>query len=113
MDVWTLIDMDGLRIGTVQRFSYRDCRVSGRFVPDVAFSRHQKMFADLEDAADAQLFVHVDDLEGSIAALRIRAIPPGGESDPQLISDLQIMQDWCQFQIGSMTSPADEHSLYA
>ncbi|WP_223487004.1 hypothetical protein [Stenotrophomonas indicatrix] len=109
MDVWTLIDMDGLRIGTVQRFSYRDCRVSGRFVPDVAFSRHQKMFADLEDAADAQLFFHVDDLERSIAALRIRAVPPEGKDVPQLISDLQIMRDWCQFRINSMTGPAEGH----
>lgn len=112
MDVWTLIDMDGLEMGTVQRFSYEACRVGGRFTPDIGYSRHQEIFADLEYAADAQLFVHVDDLEKRIAALGIRAVPPDWGEEPLVISELQIMREWCQFQISPMTCPADEQVLY-
>jgi len=111
MDTWTLIDTDGLKIGVVQCFRYESCRVSGRFMPDLGYSRYQRLFADLEYAANEQLFTHVDDLERSIAALRIRAVGPSGEDDPQRVANLQIMGDWCQFQISSMTRPAVEQPL--
>lgn len=111
MDTWTLIDTDGLKIGVVQCFRYESWRVSGRFMPDLGYSRYQRLFADLEYAANEQLFTHVDDLERSIAALRIRAVGPSGEDDPQRVSNLQIMRDWCQFQISSTTRPADEQPL--
>ncbi|HEL4832677.1 TPA: hypothetical protein UN269_002618 [Stenotrophomonas maltophilia] len=107
MDTWTLIDTDGLSIGLVQPFRCESRLVSGRFIPDLGFSKCQRLFADLERAANEQLFAHVDDLERTIAALGIRAVGPGGNGDPQLVADLQVMGDWCQFQISSMTRPAD------
>lgn len=111
MDTWTLIDIDGLKIGVVQRFRYESWRVSGRLMPDLGYSRYRRLFADLEYAANEQLFTHVDDLERSIAALRIRAVGPRGEDDPQRVANLQIMGDWCQFQISSTTRPAGEQPL--
>ena len=100
MDTWTLIDTDGLKIGVVQCFRYESWRVSGRFMPDLGYSRYQRLFADLEYAANEQLFTHVDDLERSIAALRIRAVGPSGEDDPQRVAQVGFVGAIGQKRLG-------------
>lgn len=90
-----LTDAQGRELGRVSIDRIEGNRVFGRFTPEAGFAPLRALFAELEEAANDQLFSEADRLYQQIEHLGLR-LSGSGPADQLAVCDVQIMNT-CAF----------------
>ena len=101
-----LVDRQGQQLGQIEIERREENLIFGRFIPALAFSTVQPLFAEFEDAVNLQALSVIDELDTALAALGLHLQTPG---DLQRIEahDVQIWSD------GSITCRVGNAALSA
>jgi hypothetical protein len=91
-----LVDPQGTCLGDVSVRRIEADRVFAEFSPAADFARGEKLFRDLEEAVDEQLFSEADRLSAEIDRLGLRLASADGSEHVE-VRDTQIMnrRDLC------------------
>ncbi|WP_236177368.1 hypothetical protein [Pseudomonas qingdaonensis] len=98
-ELFYLFDKEDKYLGQIILQVGDNPKKQGRFSPVKEFSRYRNLFKELESAANAMLFSHVDEIEEKIALLGFYVKAEGSEIKLK-IKGLQIMRGWAIFEVG-------------
>ncbi|MCW2067901.1 UNVERIFIED_ORG: hypothetical protein M2420_003267 [Stenotrophomonas maltophilia] len=129
MDLWTLIEADGLRIGTIRRCEWilvdaqgrnintvhRCSRlvycIEGTFKPIANGLEHKHFLRALREANLGQyLNASGEASDGPVS--RVRVAPPGWIGAPLRITELEISGDYCRLRLDPMECAFNEGAFF-
>ncbi|KYC20601.1 hypothetical protein WM94_16380 [Pseudomonas sp. ABFPK] len=92
-----IMDSQNVCIGSVENPAIAEKVISGTFLPTQHYKKYGKIFFDLEQAANKQLFTHADQLERQIQGLAFYAVTLSNRKIS--IENLQIMEGQIVFTL--------------
>lgn len=86
-------------VGEVLVTSSKGSLILGRFAQTSYFEGYAALFEEFEQAANDQLLVEIDRLEGEIAKLEFYVVGPWPQELRHEIEDIQIMKNGISFRL--------------
>ncbi|QGL98991.1 MULTISPECIES: hypothetical protein [Stenotrophomonas] len=129
MDLWTLIEAGGLRIGTIRRCewelvdaqgmninaAHRCSRlaycIEGAFKPIISGLEHERFLRALRGANSGK-YLNAGGAVSDGPVSRVRVAPPGWTGAPLRITELEISGDYCRLRLDPMECAFNERAFF-
>ncbi|WP_144029748.1 hypothetical protein [Burkholderia sp. AU18528] len=96
---FNLKDHSGEGMGEIIVIASREGSILGEFSPASCFATYAPLFKEFEQAANDQLLVEIDRLEGEIYKLGFYVVGPCPQGPRYEIENLQIMERGISFRL--------------